>query len=130
MVVIVIIGMVLAFSMPMFNSGQAKYNNTVNNIIDRMNVARQGAITQNQVALFYINADSFTLGSQCYNFDKNIEVEGVKVLDGIGTVVSYENPIQFNPGGTSDFAILTITGYNRTTNIIIAPSGYILKSEE
>ena len=127
LVVITVIGIISAMSFPLFNTKQAKFNNTVNNIIDRMNVARQTSLTKNDTTLFYIEDDSFRLGSQTYKIDKNINIAGTKILD--GTAVSYTNPIQFNPGGTSDFVLLTVSGYDRSIDIIITASGYILKSE-
>jgi len=128
MVVIVVIGMVAAFSMPMFNSGQAKYNNTVNNVIDKLNVARQSAITQNVSTTFFIDADSFLFGNDKYVFDSRIDLA---VYNSDGEEVSFNDPIVFNPGGTTNsLIVLEVSGFERFTRIYLMPSGYILKSNE
>jgi len=128
MVVIVVIGIISALSLPFFNSSQAKYNNTVNNIMDKLSVARQEAITKNMTTTFNIDADSFLYKSDRYVFDKRIDAT---CYNSDGDEISFGNPITFSPGGTTaKLVVIEVAGFDRFTRIYLMPSGYILKSNE
>lgn len=126
LVVIVIIGMILGFAIPRFNSRQAKFNSTVNNIIDQLNMARQEAATKNITTTFYLSKDSFKYGNNIYKFPSRIFTYDFINEENF----SFSSPIEFMPGGKTDavFAIQVIDSSNlRQTIIYIFPSGYILK---
>ncbi|MEJ5307059.1 MAG: type II secretion system protein [candidate division WOR-3 bacterium] len=129
LVVIVIIGMILGFAVPRFNSRQAKFNSTVNNIIDQLNMARQEAATKNITTTFYLSKDSFQYGNNVYRFPSR-----VFTYDFINEQeFSFDSPIEFMPGGKTDavYAIQVIdSATSRQSMIYIFPSGYILKGTE
>lgn len=126
LVVITIIGMIIGFALPRINSRQAKYNNTVNNIIDQLNMARQEASTKNIITQFFLSTDSFKYGNTVYRFPDKIFVYDY-INDGVFTFAS---PIQFLPGGRADgvFAILVVDSIKLKESLIyVFPSGYVLK---
>ncbi|MDD3802969.1 MAG: prepilin-type N-terminal cleavage/methylation domain-containing protein [bacterium] len=128
MIAIVIVGIIVGMAVPYVNSTQAKYNNTINNLIDKLNMARQEAITRNLTTTFYIDADSFFYGSDKFVYDTRIEAV---VYNADGEEISFENPILFNAGGTTPkLVVFEISGFDKLTRIYLMPSGYILKSNE
>jgi len=129
MIVIVVIGIMLGFALPRFNSRQAKYNATVDNIIDQLNMARQEAATKNITTSFYLSKDSFKYGDNVYRFPPKVfTYDYINEED-----FTFASPIQFLPGGKTDavFAIQVIDSVGSKESIIyIFPSGYILKGTD
>ncbi|GEM_PF-1822198 len=125
-VVITIIGIIIGFSLPKINSRQAKYNNTVNNIMDQLNMARQEASTKNITTEFFLSTDSFKYKNTVYRFPNKIFAYDY-INNGTFT---FDTPIQFLPGGRADgiFAILVVdSAKGRESIIYVFPSGYVLK---
>ena len=124
MVVIVIFGMLVAFSIPMFNNRTAKQSSNYKNLIDRLNVARQEAITKNMTTSFYFDADSFIYNNNVFHLEKGISLN---VTDASGATVLVDAPLQFLANGSADrFVAIEFCGYTDTMLIYVAPSGYIL----
>ncbi len=120
MVVVMIIGIILAFSIPNLNRNSKKFDNNYKNVTDKLNLARQKAITSNSSVTVDLASDKVTVGE-----DELALYNGVSLSANSGG--ANITSLTFNAGGApgSD-AIIEITGFGRTDSIIVTVSGYVL----
>ncbi|MCK4523394.1 hypothetical protein KAU15_00580, partial [candidate division WOR-3 bacterium] len=91
------------------------------NVTDKLNFARQKAITTNAVVTVEFTTSSIKVGNDSLGLYSGMQLNA---KDGLGTALT---DLDFNPGGapTSD-AIIEIKGFSKTDTIIVTLSGYIL----
>lgn len=124
LIVITIIGMVLGLAIPAINNRQAKQNTNYRSLIDKLNLARQEAITKNTTTQFFFDSAGFDYKNEHFVFYQGITMEAT---DSTGTPISPETPLTFSGDGSADkFVVLEFRGYYDTMLIYVAPSGYIL----
>ncbi len=120
MVVIVVIGIIAAFAIPSMNPRGKKFSTNYQNVADKLNFARQKAVTTNATVTVEFTASSINVGSDSLGLYSGMVLSAKSG----GTPLT---DLDFNAGGapTSD-AIIELTGFGKTDTIIVTLSGYIL----
>lgn len=120
MVVIVVIGIVLAFSIPSMNTSAKKFDLNYKNTKDKLTLARQKAISSNSSVTVDFTSSSVTVGSDQLTLYNGI---ALNAYSGGSATAS----ITFNPGGaTASDAVVELSGFGMTDSILVTISGYIL----
>lgn len=123
MVVITILGIIFGMSIPIFNNRQAKFNANYSNIVDKLNMARQRAISTGENIMVAINDTSIATGTS----DPLIFYHGIEI-ENAGTI---PDTVFFQPDGspdnlTSSVGEIIVSGLGYTRYIYITASGYII----
>lgn len=120
MVVIVIIGIILAFAIPNFNSRAKRFDSNYKNVRDKLVLAKQKATTQNQNVTVTLDTDYIKVGSDSLGFYSGISLS----TKANGSPI---NSLTFSPSGSvNNQATLELSSDSRTDTIIVTVSGYVL----
>lgn len=121
MVVIVVIGVIAAFAIPSMNPSGKKFSTNYQNVTDKLNFARQKAVTTNATVTVEFTSSSIKVGSDSLGLYSGMQLSA---KDGLGTALT---DLDFNAGGApSSDAIIELKGFSKTDTIIVTLSGYIL----
>ena len=137
LVVIVVMGILLAFSLPAIHTTKLRFGQAVDGVYSKLKFAKQEAMTKgvnygfnwNSTA-FWIFADSLG-GVANDTFDAGEPSDTIKLSSGINIANSSTGAIDFNLDGTatnSDSLILTSPSEKDTVKIYFTVAGFIYKT--
>ncbi|MDY6786926.1 MAG: prepilin-type N-terminal cleavage/methylation domain-containing protein [candidate division WOR-3 bacterium] len=120
MVVITVMGIILAFAIPNFNSRGKKFDSNYKNIRDKLVLSRQTAITKNQTVTVDLGNTYVKSGNDSLALYNGITLTATSGGSGLSS-------IDFDPSGAiNNAATLEITGMGKTDTIFVTISGYVL----
>lgn len=120
MVVIVVIGIVLAFSIPNMNTSAKKFDLNYQNVKDKLTLARQKAISTNSSVTVDFSSSAITVGNDQLDLYSGVSLSATSSGGAIASLT-------FNPGGApASDAVVELSGFGMTDSILVTISGYIL----
>lgn len=120
--VIVIIGIVVGMSIPLFNNRSAKYRSNVRNLVDVLNMSKQKAVTTGSPVSFILVTDGFVTGNDTFEL-----YDGISITS--SDVSSTDTLYFFANGTTNKSAIMEMSGFGYADTVVVTLAGFILSQE-